>query len=72
MKDLPGIEGTTFKIKLSRDQFSGNMTPEQIEDIARDLGFVECSICKGKGCTNNGYSCYHCHPKEYKEQTKNY
>lgn len=30
-----------FKIKLNKDQFSGNMTPEQIEDIARDLGFYD-------------------------------
>lgn len=30
-----------FKIKLSKEHFSGNMTPEQIEDIARDLGFYD-------------------------------
>ena len=70
--DVPGIKGTQFKIKLSKDQFSGNMTPEQIEDIARDLGFVECPICKGKGCTNDGFSCYKCKPEEYKQQTKDY
>lgn len=34
--DAPGIKGTKFKIKLSKDQFSGNMTPEQIEDIANE------------------------------------
>lgn len=39
--DTPGIKGTQFKIKLSKDHFSGNMTPEQIEDIARDLGFYD-------------------------------
>lgn len=39
--NLPGIEGTKFKIKLSKNHFSGNMTPEQIEDIARDLGFYD-------------------------------
>lgn len=39
--NLPGKEGTQFKIKLSKDQFSGNMTPEQIEDIAKDLGFYD-------------------------------
>lgn len=37
----PGISGTKFKVKLSKDQFSGNMTPEQIEDIAKDLGFYD-------------------------------
>ena len=37
--DLPGKEGTQFKIKLNKDQFSGNMSKEQIEDIAKDLGF---------------------------------
>lgn len=25
-----------FKIKLSKEQFSGNMTPEQIQDIANE------------------------------------
>lgn len=40
-QELPGREGTQFKIKLSKDHFSGNMTPEQIEDIARDLGFYD-------------------------------
>jgi len=39
--DAPGIKGTKFKIKLSKDQFSGNMTSEQVEDIARDLGFFK-------------------------------
>lgn len=34
--NLPGIEGTKFKIKLSKDHFSGNMTPKQIEDIANE------------------------------------
>lgn len=32
--DLPGIQGTQFKVKLSKEQFSGNMTPEQIQEIA--------------------------------------
>lgn len=32
--DAPGIKGTKFKIKLSKDQFSGVMTPEQIQEIA--------------------------------------
>lgn len=35
-EDLPGKGGTQFKIKLSKDQFSGNMTPEQIKDIANE------------------------------------
>lgn len=35
-KNTPGIKGTKFKVKLSKDQFSGNMTPEQIEDIANE------------------------------------
>lgn len=39
--DTPGIKGTQFKVKLSKDQFSGNMTSEQIEDIAKDLGFYD-------------------------------
>lgn len=40
-KDLPGIGGTQFKITLNKKQFAGNMSTEQIEEIARDLGFVE-------------------------------
>lgn len=34
--DAPGIKGKKFKIKLSKDQFSGNMTPEQIQGIANE------------------------------------
>lgn len=40
-EELPGIKGTQFKVKLSKDQFAGNMTPEQIEDIAKELGFYD-------------------------------
>lgn len=34
--DAPGIKGKKFKIKLSKEQFSGNMTPEQIQGIANE------------------------------------
>lgn len=34
--EFPGFGGTQFKIKLSKDQFAGNMTPEQIQDIAEE------------------------------------
>lgn len=34
--DSPGINGTQFKIKLNREHFSINMTPEQIQNIANE------------------------------------
>lgn len=30
-----------------------------------------CPICKGIGCTNDGFSCYYCKPEQYKEYNEN-
>lgn len=52
--DTPGIGGTKFKVKLNKHYFSGNMIPEQIEDIARDLGFYDSGNIKPLAIVESG------------------